>query len=144
MGKLSDRLTGEHRRCDEWFTQAENLVASGELEPATEAFSAFVSETERHFQREEAVLFPEFESQTGQTMGPTAVMRSEHEQMRRLFGEMAECLRQGDRSQFLGLSETLLILMQQHNAKEEQVLYPMSDQVLAAQADALLERFRDH
>lgn len=143
MGKLSAVLTKDHRNCDELFAQAENLAAAGKLDAAGQAFSVFVDDTERHFQREEAVLFPEFERRTGQSMGPTAVMRSEHEQMRRLSEEMAASLHLGDRDRFVGLSETLLIMMQQHNAKEEQVLYPMSDQVLADQAEALLAKFQD-
>lgn len=37
-------------------------------------------------------------------------------------------------------AETLLFLMQQHNSKEETVLYPMADRMLS---DALLARFND-
>ena len=73
-------------------------------------------------------------------MGPTQVMRSEHVQMRQLFREMTDCLGRGDGKQFLGLSESLLIMMQQHNAKEEQVLYPMADNVLNEDTESLLAR----
>ncbi|TRZ68118.1 MAG: hemerythrin domain-containing protein, partial [Rhodocyclaceae bacterium] len=38
------------------------------------------------------------------------------------------------------VAETLLILMQQHNMKEENILYPMCDQALAAQVEQLSER----
>ena len=55
-------------------------------------------------------------------MGPTRMMRMEHEQMRQLFSELAEALENRDKDGYLGLSETLMILMQQHNMKEEQVL----------------------
>jgi iron-sulfur cluster repair protein YtfE (RIC family) len=37
-----------------------------------------------------------------------------------------------------GNAETLLIMMQQHNVKEENVLYPMCDQHLTAQVPTLL------
>ena len=36
--------------------------------------------------------------------------------------------------------ETLLILIQKHNMKEESILYPMADQHQAAQEDELLGR----
>jgi len=39
---------------------------------------------------------------------------------------------------YAGTAETLLIIMQQHNVKEENVLYPMCDQRLADQLEALL------
>jgi len=37
-----------------------------------------------------------------------------------------------------GLSETLNMLMQQHNMKEENMLYPMSDQVLSSDRDSVI------
>ena len=43
----------------------------------------------------------------------------------------------GEKELFLENGETLLILMRQHNIKEEGILYPMEDQHLAGQADAL-------
>ena len=38
-----------------------------------------------------------------------------------------------------GLAQSLLVLIQQHNMKEEQVLYPMADQVLAAPGEVVAE-----
>jgi hemerythrin-like domain-containing protein len=54
----------------------------------------------------------------------------EHDQMRELFDQMNAALAAHDGNTFAGLAETLLILMQQHNVKEEQILYPMSDRAL--------------
>jgi iron-sulfur cluster repair protein YtfE (RIC family) len=39
-------------------------------------------------------------------------------------------LQSQDAEAYLGHSETLLLLMRQHNMKEEQVLYPMCEQHL--------------
>jgi len=63
-------------------------------------------------------------------MGPTQVMRMEHIQMKQLFSEMEQAVKARDDAQYLGLSETLMMIMQQHNMKEEQMLYPMMDQTL--------------
>ncbi len=71
-------------------------------------------------------------------MGPTQVMRMEHEQMRELMQDMAHAMIKTDYEGYLGLSETLNMLMQQHNMKEENVLYPMTDQVLAGERDNLI------
>lgn len=73
-------------------------------------------------------------------MGPTQMMRSEHSQMRQLFDDMATALAQQDKDECLGLAETLMMVMQQHNMKEEQMLYPMTEQVLAEDAAAVLDR----
>jgi iron-sulfur cluster repair protein YtfE (RIC family) len=143
MPTLTEKLTGEHRSCDDLFAGAETPVADGNMVAARNGLKRFVAAMERHFRREEEVLFPAFEARTGQTQGPTLVMRGEHEQMRQLFRELQKSLGEGDGERFLGLSETLLILMQQHNAKEEQVLYPMSDQVLGGEAEALIERMEE-
>jgi DUF438 domain-containing protein len=140
MGRITEAFSDEHRNCDDLFSEAENGAGSGDLAAASNAFAAFVDETERHFRREEEILFPEFERRTGHGGGPTNVMRSEHIRMRHLFAEMTACLGRGDGEHFLGLSETLLIMMQQHNAKEEQVLYPMADNVIAEDAEPLLEK----
>jgi iron-sulfur cluster repair protein YtfE (RIC family) len=45
-----------------------------------------------------------------------------------------------DAERYLGLSETLQVLLQQHNIKEEGVLYPMIDRALRDDADGLMTR----
>jgi hemerythrin-like domain-containing protein len=95
---------------------------------------------EQHFAMEEEAMFPAFEERTGMSMGPTQVMRSEHVQMRELFQGMDNAVRARDADDYLGQSETLLMMMQQHNLKEEQILYPMADQALAGELDELIHR----
>ena len=50
------------------------------------------------------------------------VMRREHDQMRTLFAQIEDALQRHDEDDFLGSTETLLILIQQHNMKEEGML----------------------
>lgn len=77
-------------------------------------------------------MFPAFEAATGMTQGPTQVMRMEHRQMRGLMAQMQQAWAERDGEAFAGAAETLLILMQQHNMKEENILYPMCDQHVMA------------
>jgi hemerythrin-like domain-containing protein len=63
------------------------------------------------------------------------MMRYEHEQMRSLLGQLAAACAAKDRDSYAGVAETLLMLMQQHNMKEENILYPMCDQALGARAE---------
>ncbi|KYJ86039.1 hemerythrin domain-containing protein [Sulfurovum riftiae] len=127
---ISQFMTQEHRDCDTEFAKAEQLAADGKWEEAEQAFLEFANDTLRHFKREEDELFPAFEAQTGSSEGPTQVMRYEHEQVRGLIGKLAEALEAEDRDAYLSLCESMMILLQQHNMKEEQMLYAMCDRVL--------------
>ena len=140
MSTIRTFMTEHHRRCDDLFADAERAVAKMNTAAATAAFAHFRIATLAHFDAEEKTLFPTFEAKTGMTMGPTQVMRMEHTQMRALMDDAAAALARGDADDYLGLTETLLIMMQQHNMKEENVLYPMCDQQLAAETPELLAR----
>lgn len=142
METISEFMEADHRRCDEFFVAAEGAASQGDWGKAESEFNDFRRAIEAHFAMEEQALFPTFEKASGNPMGPTQVMRHEHQQMRELFDEMAASVATKNTDDFLGSAETLLILMQQHNRKEESILYPMSDQVLADQRVALLERMR--
>lgn len=140
MNTFSSYMGDDHSRCDELFAAAEAAVDSGDWQQAAAAHQQFIDAMQHHFAMEEEQLFPAFEEASGSSAGPTAVMRHEHGQMRELFELMYRALARQDSSAYLGDSETLLILMQQHNAKEEQMLYPMSDRLLQGQQEAMLEK----
>jgi hemerythrin-like domain-containing protein len=143
MARISEYLTGEHRRCDDGLATAEEAAADERWDAASDAFESFATYTERHFEAEESVLFPRFEAVTGHSQGPTAIMREEHDEMRQLLAGMRHALGEREREDFLDGCETLLLMMQQHNLKEEDVLYPMSDEVLEAESEELLAAMRD-
>jgi hemerythrin-like domain-containing protein len=126
MNSIPDYLTAKHRQCDELFTEAESAVAANDWPLAEQKWRDFARALEVHIQAEETILFPHFEQATGMTTGPTQVMRMEHEQMRILANELDQALNAKNQQEYLGLSETMIILVQQHNMKEETMLYPMS------------------
>jgi len=138
MSTIMDFLGGDHRACDDLFASAEVAVAQKNWDSARSLFERFQTAMAHHLTMEEDVLFPAFEARTGMRTGPTEVMRMEHAQMRGLLQEMAGAVTNADESRYLGLSETLNMLMQQHNLKEENMLYPMSDQVLGDERDSLI------
>jgi hemerythrin-like domain-containing protein len=138
MSTILEFLGNDHRACDDLFASAEAAVAQKNWDAARSLFEGFQAAMAHHLAMEEDVLFPAFESRTGMRSGPTEVMRMEHAQMRDLMGEMARAVAAGNQAGFLGLSETLNMLMQQHNLKEENMLYPMSDQVLGDEAGRLI------
>ncbi|MBL0707762.1 MAG: hemerythrin domain-containing protein [Sulfurimonas sp.] len=138
MSTIKEYLTADHARCDDLFASMEDS-ASRSIKDAKASYDIFASSSERHFQMEEKVMFLEFEAKTGMTQGPTAMMRQEHTQMRSLVSQMGEAIADENKDRFFGLSETLMILMQQHNMKEEQMLYTMAQQHLNADSDRVVE-----
>ena len=127
---IAQYMTTEHRDCDTHFADAEQAAANGDWTKAEESFLRFSNDTLRHFKREEEELFPAFEAHTGNTEGPTQVMRYEHEQVRGLIGKLAEAVEAQDKDAYLSLCESMMILLQQHNMKEEQMLYAMCERLL--------------
>jgi hemerythrin-like domain-containing protein len=96
------------------------------------AVSAFVATTRRHLDIEERLIFPQLtEKMPGAALGPIPVMLAEHEQMKALLEAMDEAAREASTQRVLNLGDTLLMFTQQHNSKEEGVLYPLCEQVLA-------------
>ena len=131
-------LGDDHHACDDLFASAEDAVAQQNWNSARTLFNRFQAAMAHHMAMEEIVLFPAFETHTHNSTGPTQVMRSEHEQIRELLHAMTRAVAETDYDNYLGLSETLNMLIQQHNLKEENMLYPMSDQVFGGESCGLI------
>lgn len=143
MSSVVELLGEDHRRCDADFAQAEAAAGKGDMARCSALFKTFRGSLLRHFRMEEEVLFPGFEAATGSTAGPTQMMRHEHGMMRELVDRMQAAVDAGRADDYLGAADTLMVLMQQHNMKEEGILYPMCDRMLADQWDALRARMQD-
>ncbi|MBF0461576.1 MAG: hemerythrin domain-containing protein [Magnetococcales bacterium] len=117
----------DHRHCDTLYAEAENAANEGETARMADICHRFLVAMTHHFRMEEEGLFPAFEEKTGMRQGPTMVMRSEHEQMRGLMRQMHQAADTEDADLLLRAGGTLLFVMQQHNVKEEQMLYPMAE-----------------
>ena len=143
MNAIALYLGNDHEHCDHLFADAEDAVGRQDWPEASDRLAAFKLAILSHFAREEEILFPEFEQRTGMTGGPTQVMRLEHEQMRDALEGMTTAVSDRDADTYLGLAETLLMLMRQHNIKEERILYPMADQALSDLAPGLVARMAD-
>ncbi len=112
MTTIRSFMTDDHRHCDDLFAEAEQAIGKNNPEAARAAFDHFRTAMLAHFDSEEKTLFPEFESKTGMSMGPTQVMRMEHDQLRALFDEAHQALESGNVDDYLGVAETMLIMMQ--------------------------------
>lgn len=142
MENVTEALTEHHRACDELFLAAEGAAAENHWPECKAKIAAYQAEMVRHFDFEEQILFPAFEQATGMTHGPTAVMREEHSQMLELIEQLIDAASRSQGEDYLAASETMLVLMQQHNLKEEGVLYPECDALLDSGDGAITEGLR--
>jgi iron-sulfur cluster repair protein YtfE (RIC family) len=130
-----DNVTGylswELDRLDGLLQEAELRVADERWPDAAETHALFERGMQRRIRLEEEIVFPLFEARSGLVDGPTAVMRDEHRSIRQAIAMM----RTGIESEDAGLYAEALRFLQSvrrgHDAKEERILYPMTDRLLA-------------
>lgn len=139
MTALGAYLQADHRYCDSLFELIEPLAAEGQWPKVEQAYDAFEAAVEQHLDREEAVLFPALEAAGAGALGPTKMMRAEHEGMRDLLTQLGDAVRCRAVGEVAAVIDTLRIMLQQHNMKEENVLYPMADRVLADRSGELMQ-----
>jgi len=85
----------------------------------------------RHIVWEEEILFPIFDEKSGmQGGGPTAVMCSEHRRIKELLEEIAAGLTGNELAGIAEPENELTGILQSHNRKEENILYPSIDALL--------------
>jgi hemerythrin-like domain-containing protein len=127
----SETLEAQHRRCDADLLHTERLAHHGDWRTSAQAANDFVTHSEEHMRYEENTLFPRLVAALPMAAGPTAVMCSEHHQVRILCRELTAAVAAQDADGVGELVDTLLFLLQQHKTKEKTVLYPMADRALA-------------
>ena len=137
-------MTKDHKYCDDLFIHLESLVMDNNWQQAERQIQICIDSVVYHFKYEEEVLFAEFEATTNNTSGPTMMMRHEHEQMRMLMDELKQSIDNQNHDRYSGLAETLNIFIQQHNIKEEGILYPMIDSACEHNKDHLLVNILHH
>lgn len=136
-------MRDDHRACDHLYADAETALLAKEGEKAKTLFEEFSAMTQHHFDMEERELFLTFEKRTGMMGGPTQMMRYEHQQLRSLIESMRTALNENRHNDFFGIGESMMIMLQQHNMKEEQMLYPMIDRTLGEDGVLMVQTLRD-
>jgi hemerythrin-like domain-containing protein len=143
-------LMSEHRVIEKALAclerMADGFEAAGALnaEVAGDALEFLRTFADRcHHGKEEANLFPAMESKgLPVEVGPTAVMREEHRAGRGHVRDMGDALARGSVPGFVGAARAYVELLREHIQKEDQVLFPMADKMLAPpEQDALLAAF---
>lgn len=127
---INQHYTEDHQRLDDLFHEFQELKSTNRRK-AERLFHEFKTGLERHIVWEEKILFPAFEEKfTRLQSGPTALMRLEHQEIRRhldaIAGKLAEETFETADDEF-----ALEAVLCPHNHKEEGILYPMMDQVFS-------------
>ena len=141
MSNIKEFLTTDHMACDEAFAAMEDAIAAKSSD-AAKLYEKFSNDLVNHFSMEEIVLFPMLEQATSTASEAVRAMEMEHEQMRLLLSKMSKAVENMDKESFFSISETLMILMQQHNIKEEQLLYTLAQNHLGEDADHIIRQMR--
>ncbi len=126
-------MSVDHDRLDNKIKKysTEKLV---DIERAESIFLSFKSELERHIIWEEDILFPVFERKTGiKDGGPTSVMRIEHIEIKKYLQEIKRKLHVKKIQDPCKEEVALFKVLESHNQKEENILYPGIDNLTSEQ-----------
>jgi hemerythrin-like domain-containing protein len=125
--KLTDALLGEHGLSYVLFDQIEAVTTTAasvaQIQAATVVLSAVVLS---HANLEEELLYPALEPHIG-TTGPLAVMRAEHDEIKRALQQIEKAQGLDDGTDCVARA---LSLVREHFQKEEEVLFSVARQTL--------------
>lgn len=128
---ITDHCGHDHRRLDDLLQRFERLNGT-DLAAARPIFAEFKAGLERHMGWEEEILFPLFEARAGtRQSGPTAVMRSEHQQMKDYLEQVHLALVQQWPAPIMDVL-ALEDLLMQHSHHEMTILYAGLDSMLGS------------
>ncbi len=130
-------MSEDHDRLDGIFREFQNAKKS-DPGRAIKLFSEFKTGLQRHIVWEEEILFPLFEQQNDMgapgaaESGPTAVMRTEHRQIKEFLEKIHDGIAAGGGGTD-DFERALLDVLRGHNDKEEGILYPWIDESVSGE-----------
>lgn len=142
MDTLSSYLMQDHERCNTLLRHTQHSVGASRWDDAKRHMAAFKYALERHLLIEERIIFTAFESALGRTVSPTGAMRAEHVRIRSVTQRLGDAVDALSTQDFIKHAEVLLLTLHQHSEKEDGILYPMIERVLARRCPDLLEAAR--
>ncbi len=137
--KVTQILSDEHKTVLERLDRLEAALdgPTGEVDiAAVESVLAFFQTgLPIHRRKEEEVLFPLLADKIGRGEGPVACMLHEHEIERGLVKQLRDAVERAKRGAETGgqtraAGRAILDLLRNHIAKEDEILFPLAEQVL--------------
>ncbi|HEX6018886.1 MAG TPA: hemerythrin domain-containing protein [Burkholderiaceae bacterium] len=143
MESITSHMQQDHVLIDGFAERAATAAETAAWPDLEREGGEFLRRLRRHIEMEEEVLFPAFEQRTGMVQaGPSVQMRMEHEQMQPILEQMQAAIAARDGAGYRRAAHALLEILVPHNQKEEQMMYPMLDQAVGDEAQALLTRVK--
>ena len=128
---VTEHYGHDHSRLDELLQKFAELKETDVI-AARPIFNKFKTGLERHIAWEEEILFPIFEAKTGmRDGGPTAVMRYEHTLIKDFLAKIHDSLTWQEKPLEADV-QGVHGLLQMHNHKEENILYPALDSLIGS------------
>jgi len=126
--KITDAFLGEHGAI---YPLLDRLEEAGSAAAEDTRIRARLLDATivSHAHLEDETLFAALEAHLGSELGPVAIMRQEHEEIEATLARLTEVVSDGEAAQ---LAAHLVRTAREHFAKEEQVLFPMAEQILGA------------
>ncbi|MBI3738739.1 MAG: hemerythrin domain-containing protein [Chloroflexi bacterium] len=149
--KITDALKGEHGVFYAQFQFINDSLSSANLSIIQSLGAMLAAALVPHAQIENEILFPALEEKIGES-GPTQVMRMEHAEIEARLRELKDLkgahdeiegalakLPEIDKVDFARRTvQDILYTAREHFAKEENVLFPMAEQMLDERTQELL------
>ena len=132
-GTVGHQLEHDHHRIDQEFARFAQSLGEPTVDRA--AFDGAAAALRHHIYVEETLHFPIV--QASGLLAPIMVMLREHGQIWDLLDTIATALDHDDASTAQKVWPQLATVLEQHNAKEEQIVYPVGGQKIST-ADAEL------
>ena len=133
MTTIYEFLSKDHDRLDSIFEEFKKIRKT-DISSARTLIRDFNTGLQRHIAWEEDILFPIFEQETGmRDAGPTAVMRMEHRQIKSFLEEIDAKVLAEELEGIDVIENGLLEVLESHNHKEENILYPAIDNLATEQ-----------
>jgi hemerythrin-like domain-containing protein len=137
MDDISSWMTRLRRDCEQHFSNAKAAASNRDWGTCQRHFQALVDGLEMHFCIEESLLFPAFDEETGGEFSDTRDMLIEHLRLRELIHRLSDAVFSENADSYHVYADTISGVLRHHNETEQCRLYPMIDDVLIEQRDAL-------
>jgi uncharacterized protein (DUF2249 family)/hemerythrin superfamily protein len=144
---VNDYLAWDHDRLEAVLAECRSAMNAGSRPEAERRFAEFRTGLLHHIRMEEEVLFPSFDRAIGSEGGgsPTVVMRLEHRQIEAILEgiRLLFASESATADRFERLHAELVSVLADHNAKEEHVVYPLTDRTHpASERDELIKKMQ--
>jgi iron-sulfur cluster repair protein YtfE (RIC family) len=123
VSNLAGTLLGHHTRCEALRASAAAALETGEWEAFAGRLETLRAGLYAHFAFEEDELFPQFERASGMREA-TEALRAEHRDIRAILDALSAASAAHDPEGCRAEFATATQLLRQHQAREEQLIYP--------------------